>query len=284
VGGIGDLEAADSYCRLLANRHYENFTVAARILPAELRRDLSRIYGFCRTTDDLGDESGTVDQGRTRLERWRAEVEAMFAGRLPVHPVLFALRLTVAKHRLESQPFLDLIAANVQDQEVSSYETWAAIEGYCRFSAAPVGRMVLGVFGMDSPAARPLSDDVCIGLQLANFVQDVARDAAIGRRYLVEADVRELGMAGAIERMCGRARELLDSGRALEQMAPPLLRLQLSLYRMGGQAICDAVQATGYATDVVRPVVSKRTKLNLAGRALAGTLLSRGRGGRRLPA
>jgi len=282
VKGIGELEAADAYCRLLANRHYENFTVASRILPGRIRRDLARIYGFCRTTDDLGDESG--DQGRARLERWRDEVAALFDGRLPVHPVLFALRHTIAEKQLGARPFFDLIAANVQDQEVAEYPTWAAIEGYCRLSAAPVGRMVLGVFELRTPAAERLSDDVCIGLQLANFVQDVARDRAIGRTYLVGDDIRELGMRGAIERMTAKARELLDSGRALERMAPPGLRIQLALYRMGGLAICDAVEAAGFDTEKTRPVVTRNVKLAILARAAAQTLRGERRAHRAEPA
>ena len=102
-----------------------------------------RFYAFCRTTDDLGDESGSRELALTGLARWREETEAFFAGNEPVHPVLIALRDTVDRHGLDAQPFLDLIAANVQDQTVLSYQTWPALLGYCMLSAAPVGRVVL---------------------------------------------------------------------------------------------------------------------------------------------
>ncbi len=185
-----NLEAADAYCRMLTRRHYENFSVASRFVDASTRRDLMRIYAYCRTTDDLGDESpnGTA---LPRLERWRSEVEALFRGTPPIHPVLFALRATVEHRAIGAQPFLDLIAANVQDQHVTHYRTWDELIGYCRLSAAPVGRMVLRIFGVNDAHAVHLSDDVCIGLQLANHAQDVSRDAAIGRRYLVDNDVDE---------------------------------------------------------------------------------------------
>ena len=263
----GELQAADRYCRALAERHYENFTVASRLLPPSVRLDLARIYAYCRTTDDLGDESGTPERARLRLARWRSEVEGVFAGAPPVHPVLIALRETVRVHNLPLEPFLNLIAANVQDQDVTAYETWPELLAYCRNSAAPVGRMVLGVFGLGNSASEKLSDDVCIGLQLANFAQDVARDAALGRTYLVQADIRAVGTAGACQTMCERARELLASGRTLEKMAPFALRLQLRLYRLGGLAICDAIEGIGYHTDARRPVVGKRMKLGLVVRA-----------------
>jgi len=261
-----NLQAADAYCRTLTRRHYENFSVASRFVDGERRRDLMRIYAFCRTTDDLGDESpnGTALQ---RLARWRSEVEALFAGMPPVHPVLVALQPTVTHRGLPAQPFLDLIAANEQDQRVARYATWDELIGYCRLSAAPVGRMVLRVFGVNGSRAEQLSDDVCIGLQLANHAQDVSRDAAIGRRYLVDNDVESAGIAGAARVMVERARKMLASGEELEREVPRALRLQLVLYRLGGLAICDAIEAIGYKTERERPSVAAPMKVSLLVRA-----------------
>lgn len=250
----GERETADAFCTLLAGTHYENFIVASRLQSADTRRDLARIYAYCRTTDDLGDESG--GDGLARLERWRGEVTGLFEGAPVVHPVLVALRETVSRCRMPAEPFLDLIEANVQDQRVSSYETWPELRSYCTNSAAPVGRMVLRVFGLSSPAAQRLSDDVCIGLQLANFAQDVGRDKAKGRCYLLQSELRTGGIEGATKAHCDRARDLLASGCELEIMAPRLLRLQLALYRLGGLAIVAAIERAGHRTDVSRPRVS----------------------------
>lgn len=270
-----NLDAADAYCRMLTRRHYENFSVASRFVDRATRLDLMRIYAYCRTTDDLGDESpdGTA---LMRLERWREEVDALFAGVAPVHPVLVALAPTIERHAIPAQPFLDLIGANVQDQHVTRYATWDELIGYCRLSAAPVGRMVLRVFDVRDPRAEQLSDDVCIGLQLANHAQDVSRDAAIGRRYLVDADVAARGIPGAAQAMVDRARSLLASGEELERSVPRPLRLQLTLYRMGGLAICNAIQAIGYKTEDERPSVSASTKASLVFRA-AFHMVSRNR-------
>ncbi|MFY9663339.1 MAG: squalene/phytoene synthase family protein [Candidatus Cybelea sp.] len=261
-----NLHAADEYCRVLTRGHYENFSVASRFVDAGIRRDLTRIYAYCRTTDDLGDES-PYGSALARLERWRGEVDALLRGAPPVHPVLVALQPTILRHTVPAQPFLDLIAANVQDQRITHYRTWDELIGYCRLSAAPVGRMVLRVFGINDERAERLSDDVCIGLQLANHAQDVSRDARMGRRYLVDSDVDARGIAGAAQAMVERARLLLASGEALERSVPRPLRLQLSLYRMGGLAICDAIQAIGYKTENERPSVSAATKVSLVARA-----------------
>jgi len=264
---LGQLEAADSYCRQIL-RHYENFTVASRLSPRRLRKDLMRVYAFARTTDDIGDESGETAFAVKRLERWKAEVEALFNGVLPSHPVLIALAPTLVTHRLPLKPFMDLIEANMQDQRVSTYEDWPALLGYCRMSAAPVGRIVLQLFDVTDRRAVPLSDDVCIGLQLANFAQDVGNDSRRGRCYLLQNEVRTLGQNGAVASMSNRARELLASGHTLEALVNGRLRLQLALYRLGGEAILDAIAAAQYDTSQVRPVVTTGGRVRIVVRAV----------------
>ena len=265
---IAGLDAADAYCREMV-RHYENFTVASRLSPRALRRDLTRVYAFCRYTDDLGDESGDRELATRRLTRWRDDVEESFGRGERTHPVLVALAETAGRTGLDAQPFLDLIDANLQDQRVATYEDWPALRAYCTRSAAPVGRMVLRVFGIDDPAAPALSDDVCIGLQLANFAQDVSVDARLGRTYLLQCEIREHGDQGAVRLMCERARALLASGRDLETLAPARLRVQLALYRLGGEAILDAVGACNYRTATQRPVVETPARLRIVSEALA---------------
>jgi len=278
LNDLAELESADAYCRLLARRHYENFIVASGLVRGRARLDLQRIYAYCRTTDDFGDESGPA--GLSRLERWRDAVNGCLSGETPVHPVLLALRETASRCRIPSQPFLDLIEANIQDQTVTSYADWSELRAYCMLSAAPVGRMVLRVFDMWSSPAELLSDDVCIGLQLANHAQDVRRDRAGGRTYLLQADLTAEGVAGAVRRLCERARELLSSGRQLEALAPGALRVQLALYRLGGLAIVHAIERIGYRTDAMRPRVSRLTQAVLVARALAESLQGNPRAGR----
>ena len=271
---MNELQTADAYCRLLT-RHYENFAVASSWLRPDIRLDLMRIYAFCRTTDDLGDESGSA--GLERLTRWRDEVAAMFDGAAPVHPALVALREAVTHRAMPAKSFLDLIEANIQDQHVATYEAWPELHAYCMLSAAPVGRMVLAVFGLRSQTAEELSDDVCIGLQLANHAQDVSRDVKIGRTYLLQSDIRANGIPYAVRQLVERARTLLASGRALETMAPLPLRLQLSLYRLGGLAICDEIEAIDFRTDRQRPHVSNPKKVNILLRGLLESLRSTGK-------
>ncbi|MHB8719599.1 MAG: phytoene/squalene synthase family protein [Candidatus Dormibacteria bacterium] len=260
-----ELAHADAFCRRLARRHVENFTAVSALLPADVRIHLTRVYAFCRVTDDLGDES----RSRARLQEWREAVVAAFReAPLPTHPVLLALRETAAVCAIPAQPFLDLIDANLRDQQVSRYRTWAELLDYCALSAAPVGRMVLAVLGIRGERAERLAADVCIGLQLANFAQDVTLDAALGRCYLPEEELAA-GVPAAVRALCDRADQLLASGHELEAMTSGRVRAQLSLYRLGGSAIVSAVRGLSYRTDTARPRVTAPLRARLAVQTVA---------------
>ena len=177
----------------------ENFPVALRMLPARHRRHLMAVYGFARITDDIGDEAPPAERPRmlTELE----EDLARLSGGQARLPVIRALEPTVRELGVPIQPFLDLIAANRQDQIVTRYPTFEDLLGYCKLSANPVGRIVLYVFGAFTPERAELSDQVCTALQLAEHWQDVAEDYQAGRIYLPGEDldryqVTEADLAG----------------------------------------------------------------------------------------
>jgi squalene synthase HpnC len=263
--------AADASARRLLRRHYENFWVSSFLVPRSLQPHLARIYAFCRITDDLGDE-GDGD-ATAALQVWREDLLRCYAQPpLPHDPALRRLADTIAAFALGRELFLDLIEANLLDQRISRYENYEQLVGYCRLSAAPVGRMVLRLYRLREAQLDRWSDDVCIGLQLANFAQDVSLDQQKGRIYLVQSELDQLGVEGAVRSMCERAAALLRSGLELEAAVPYRLRVQLSLYRRGGEAILAAVKRIGYRTDRQRPRVSnlKKTGLLLAG--MAGSL------------
>ena len=252
----------DTRARALLRGHYENFWVSSPLVPRRLRPHLARIYAFCRLTDDLGDELGTGAEAA--LHGWRDDLLRCYADPpAPADPLLARLTETISEFQLEPALFLDLIEANLRDQRVTRYDVYQDLLEYCQLSAAPVGRMVLRLYRIRDQALDRWSDDVCIGLQLANFAQDVRVDRDKGRTYLLQPELQRLGVAGAVTAMCARAEALLSSGIRLEAAVPYRLSVQLSLYRRGGMAILAAIKRAGYATDRVRPRVSNPTKAGL---------------------
>src|SRR5277367_1768173 len=183
LSGTYTAAEAEQYTRWLATHHYENFHVVSFLLPKRLHQDFYNVYSFCRWADDLGDEIGDTAESLRLLSWWREELKAMFAGK-PTNPVFVALDKTAAQYRLPFEYFDDLIQAFEQDQTVTRYRNFDELFHYCKYSANPVGKLVLGLCGYSDAARQQLSDATCTALQLANFWQDVIVDLEKDRVYL----------------------------------------------------------------------------------------------------
>lgn len=281
---------AEAFCRAIARRHYENFTVATRLVPPRLRQHLANVYAFARWSDDLADESGSPDAARAALLAWRERLERCFAGR-PDHPVFVALAVTIREAGLTIEPFSDLLDAFEQDQVITRYPDRVSLLDYCRRSADPVGRIVLALEGCRDAERVALSDAVCTGLQLINFWQDVKRDRLAGRVYLPADDMRRHGveepvldaeragpqLVALVREEVAWARDWLRRGLPLAGIAPPVLRPAVGMFVRGGLAIADAIEKAGYDTLARRPTVSRTTKALLAARAWWGMMATLGR-------
>jgi squalene synthase HpnC len=280
------LQEAQAYCERLARTHYENFSVATRFLPARLRQHFFNVYSYCRISDDLGDEVGNPRQSLELLDQWEADLVACYAGSAR-HPVFVALAETVKRFEIPQHEFSDLLIAFRRDQTVTRFETFSDVLGYCRYSANPVGHLVLYLCGYKDADRQQLSDSTCTALQLANFWQDLAVDYKKGRVYLPQEDLRRHGVAETeialgratpqfVELMkfqVQRAREWFDRGLPLLKMVNKELAIDIELFSRGGQEILRAIERQGFDVLSRRPVISKPRKLWLVLRALAGKLL-----------
>jgi squalene synthase HpnC len=280
------LEEARAFCRQLAESHYENFHVATWFLPKTLRPHFRSIYAYCRISDDLGDEVGDRDVALALLDLWGRELDACYAGNAR-HPVFVALAETIRVCSIPKEPFADLLIAFRQDQTVQRYATMDDVLGYCRYSANPVGRLVLYACGDVNEENFRLSDATCSALQLANFWQDVRVDFAKGRVYLPQDDMREFGVSdetiasgvatpgfrALMRREVNFARGLFEQGLPLIGRVGRDLALDLDLFSRGGLEILGAIERRNYDVLSARPAISKWTKAALALRALGGKAL-----------
>jgi squalene synthase HpnC len=239
----------------------ENFTVASLLLAPRQRRALLGIYGFARLVDDIGDE--TTGDREVMLDWLEDDVGRMFAAR-PIHPLLRRLAPAARDLGFPEGPFLRLIAANRQDQEVFRYATYGDLAAYCDLSANPVGELVLYTFGAATPETIAWSDSVCTGLQLAEHWQDVREDFRRGRIYLPQEDLErfeveedDLAAAAPSDRLqellafeVERGRRLLEPGIELVRSLSGRAKLAVAGYVGGGRAAFDAIESSGY--DVLR--------------------------------
>ncbi|HVO32743.1 MAG TPA: squalene synthase HpnC [Elusimicrobiota bacterium] len=276
---------AFAYCTALTKSHYENFPVGSWLMPAKLQPAVHSLYAFMRTADDFADENRSAGDETERLRylsSWRQMLTECERGRAQ-HPIFIALQRTVAQYQLPVSWLRDLLHAFEMDATVRRYSTNDDLLEYCRYSANPVGRLILTLSGYRDERLYELSDAICTGLQLANHWQDVAVDLQKDRIYLPQEDMKRFGVADeslrtqraddAYRRLLAfevsRAREFFRKGQSLPEQVSGRLRWELRLTWHGGVRILDKIQALDFDTLTRRPVVGAWDWIGLAARSCA---------------
>jgi squalene synthase HpnC len=274
-----DVAGAYAFCQSLAGRHYENFPVASRLLPRNLRKHVAALYAFARIADDFADEIEYEGVRRERLLDWRAQLNDL---ERPRHPVFLALKQTIRELDLPVQLFDDLLSAFLQDTEKKRYSTYEEVLDYCRRSANPVGRIVLMIHGYRDSERFALSDSICTALQLANFWQDLSIDLKKDRIYIPDEDFQRFGYSEGDLRMgvvnekflalmrfeVGRTSALFEDGRPLANKLDFPLSWEIRLTWLGGREVLRKVRKRGFDTLTGRPALSKRDWIPLVVRSL----------------
>jgi squalene synthase HpnC len=281
-------EAAYARCLDIAQRHYENFPVASRLLPRRARPHIAAIYAFARIADDFADEGTRSPAARLALlDDWQARLHR--AVEVPrseddsdASAIFHALGDSIRQCDLDVQLFDDLLSAFRQDVTVRRYETWDELFDYCRRSANPVGRLVLRVNGYRDERLDACSDAVCTALQLTNFWQDLEVDLKKDRLYVPLAEMRAAGAdiedlrrfrltpewRRAMEAAGARTRALFTAGRPVADSVRGRLRWELRATWLGGMRILDRLAAAGYDVFTVRPKLGALDAVVIAGHAL----------------
>jgi squalene synthase HpnC len=276
------LEESDVYCRELAHSHYENFSVAVRLTPKYARQHLCNVYAFCRWSDDLADETGGGKNALDLLDWWEEQLSQCFQGEATHHPVFRSLGKTILEYKIPQEPFSNLLTAFRQDQVKTRYADMTELLCYCENSANPVGRIVLHLGRCVRPEFVKMSDEICTGLQLANFCQDVARDWENGRVYLPQDVLDQHGLNTshferrrcspefrlALKALVDDAESRLKSGMSLSRRVPKWPGREIELFARGGLGILKKIRQQKYDVWSSRPTLSKVDKVRIIVRVL----------------
>lgn len=276
------IDAAYRHCLGRAKWHYENFPVASHALPAALRGPVAALYAFARSADDFADEgSDPPEVRRARLDAYRARLDGLARGEVPDDPVFIALADVHRRLDLPLGPLHDLLDAFAQDVVKKRYADFGEVLDYCRRSAAPIGRMILHLYGEAGDADVACSDRLCIAFQLVNFLQDLEQDYRENDRiYLpqdemalhgvTEAHFRERrtdeAMLALVAQQLARIRRMLAEGAPLAWRMPGRAGLEGRMILFGVARIADRIARE--QRDVFRrPRLGKRDWLWIALRA-----------------
>lgn len=267
------------YCQQRAAASGSSFYYSFLFLPRERREAITALYAFCREVDDTVDEVRDRGVAFARLDWWRQEISATFAGRAS-HPVGRALEPVVREHGLAEADFHTVIDGMAMDLSISRYPDFASLAQYCHRVAGVVGEMAARIFGASDSRTLEYARDLGLAFQLTNIIRDVGEDVRRGRIYLpqdelarfavTEADLFSGRVSPAFRALMGfqatRARNLYRA--ALAKLPPADCRAQrpglvmAAIYR----TLLDEIEADGFRVLDRRIALTPLRKLWIAWR------------------
>ena len=189
-----DIDTAPEIRAVQEKASGSSFYSAMRLMPKSEREAMFAIYAFCRAVDDIADDGiGTRQQRHDALDRWRSNIETLYAGSVPQHGAF--LRDPIAAYGLRKNDFLAVIDGMDMDAaEDIRAPSLATLDLYCDRVASAVGRLSIKVFGMDEGSGFALAHHLGRALQLTNILRDLDEDASIGRLYLPREHLEAAGI------------------------------------------------------------------------------------------
>jgi squalene synthase HpnC len=281
-----NFEEAFIHCEKITKNHYENFPVASVLIPKEKRKYVYAVYSFARYADDISDSAIlTPEEKLARLNLLEDEFDFILNNQLEnlqeeTKYIFIALYKTLNDLNIPSIEFKNLLIAFKQDSVKDKYDTFEELLEYSKYSANPVGHLVLYIFGYNGMRDKKLfelSDYICTGLQLINFWQDVARDLEIKRVYipneilqkynysyeLLNNKIENENYINIIKELITKTKELYKKGEELPNLVSGRLKYELRATYYGGLTVINKIEQLNYRTLTTRPVVSGSDKFKI---------------------
>lgn len=273
------------FCKNLAVSHYENFPVGSFLIPKDKRQYVYSIYAFARMADDIADSNESSYDKFHKLSELKDQLEYAVKNEYDRidndnKKFLVALSHTIKTLNIPVEEFNDLLTAFMQDAIKSRYERFDELIEYSRFSANPIGHLILILFGYTQEKDEKLfkhSDNICTALQLTNFWQDVSIDLKIDRVYIPEDVMKQheyeydslmLGredkrFKNMMKDLIERTRVIFNEGKSLIDNVSGRLKWELKLTYAGGNQILDKIEKIDYNVLTQRVKLSKTDFIKL---------------------
>ena len=183
------IQSAYTACLTRARAHYENFPVASVLIEKNHRNATAAIYSYARQADDIADEGNKTSAERHKALDIFSDLLMEINNNRPVDdPTFIALQDSIQRYDLPLAPFEDLLIAFRMDIDKQRFADFDELTRYCRYSANPVGELILRLHHCCNETTKPLSDSICTALQLINFLQDISEDFQERNRIYIPQD------------------------------------------------------------------------------------------------
>jgi squalene synthase HpnC len=263
-------ESAYISAEKFALAHYENFPVISFLVTKKLRKHVAVLYWFARTADDIADDPNLPDKEKMiKLNHFEARLTSLLLGNFE-NDYETALHNTITVMQLTPDLFYDLLTAFKQDLIKKRYLSFEELMNYCKYSANPVGRLILELYGIRDNNSFHYSDKICTALQLINFYQDVKIDYDMNRIYfpldemsrfsvtenMFELSKINLNLEKLVKYNIDRADKILEEGKKLLEFLPSRLKIEIKWTLLGGKGILNKIRKNNF--DIfIKPKLSK---------------------------
>jgi len=276
-----------AYSRKIAKASKSNFYYSFLFLPRRQREAIYSVYAFCRSIDDVVDRNSSTPKAVEEIQQWRVGLDRCYKGQSD-HPVFISLAKTIQEFSIPKALFDELINGVEMDLYQNRYATFEELRPYCYRVASVVGLICIKIFGSTEEATREHAIHQGIAFQLTNILRDIKADAARGRIYIPQEDLKRFDyseeelLAGTynpafVDLMrfeCQQAREYYRKARALleNKDRPAMVASEI----MGGiyYRILGKIEQAGYNVFETNIALSGRTKLGIALKAWVVNRLS----------
>lgn len=259
----------------IAKIHYENFPVGSYLIPKRLREPIHLVYTYARVADDLADEgSMSVTERIDKINEWQQHLHKAIKGNSNIE-LFVKLSNAIREFQIPLQLFDDLLIAFRKDVSNPKYQDFEEVLEYCRFSANPIGRILLAIFECSTVESCRLSDAICTALQLTNFWQDISVDTGRNRIYIPTSDFFEFNVkisdlqstanakafCDLMRREVERTRVLFETGKPLFSLVNKKFQFELKMIWNGGMRILEKIESQNFDTRKKRPSLNLFDKL-----------------------
>lgn len=268
---VTSLEESYEFCKKIALGHYENFPVGSIFIPKKDRKHFFAVYAFSRISDDISDEI-PIEEKKLKISMLNEFSELINDNTINGNPVFKALQNTMNEKEIPDTPLKKLIKAFIMDSDFKHPESFDEVLNYCKYSANPVGELVLRIFDNYNSGTADLSDKICTGLQLANFWQDISVDAKKSRVYIPNDILKKYDLSKdnilnkkindnfsiCLKEIYDYTDNFFKLGTGIVDILNNFrLKLEIALIIQGGKRIMDKVREEGINIISARPVLKK---------------------------
>jgi squalene synthase HpnC len=260
--------------------------VASFFIPKNKRKYIYNIYAFARLADDIADSDSLSPVEKTiKLDKLDKELKDCFENVYNNENndqlnIFKALHNTAFELNINADEFSNLLKAFKQDAVKQRYDKFEELIEYSNYSANPIGHLVLNTFGYHSENDEELfrlSDNICTGLQLINFWQDVGRDLEINRIYIPFKEMQKFNYSeelllkkienddfiNLIKSLVEMTKEIFNKGKGIEKKLTGRLKLELKAIYNGGNEIIKKIEKINYKVLSGRVEIKKSDKMKL---------------------